>query len=101
MSYGGTWTAERATRLALVPLGYADGYPWSLANRGEVLIRGRRIPIRGRVCMDQFVVDVTDLDPIAPGEEVVLIGSQGAEAITALLAVEHTVPVEQHRQALR
>jgi alanine racemase len=83
VSYSGTWTADRETTLALIPLGYADGYPWSLANRGEALMRGRRVPIRGRVCMDQFVVDVTDLDPIAPGEEVVLIGKQGEETISA------------------
>lgn len=83
VSYGGTWTATRPTRLALVPLGYADGYPWSLANRGEALLRGRRVPIRGRICMDQMLLDVTDLDPVAAGEEVVFVGNQGEERITA------------------
>lgn len=83
VSYGGTWTASRPTRLALVPVGYADGYPWSLGNRGEALLRGRRVPIRGRVCMDQLLVDVTDLDPVTPGETVVLLGSDGDERITA------------------
>jgi len=82
VSYGGTWTAPRPTRLALVPLGYADGYPWSLSNRGEVLVHGRRVPIRGRVCMDQLLVDVTDLPAVDVGEVAVLVGRQGTEAIT-------------------
>jgi alanine racemase len=67
VSYGGTWTAPRPSRLALVPLGYGDGLPWALSNRGEALIHGRRAPIRGRVCMDQTVLDVTDLPPVHPG----------------------------------
>jgi alanine racemase len=83
VSYGGTWTAPRTTRLALVPLGYADGYPWTLSNRAEALIRGRRVPVRGRVCMDQLLLDVTALDPVAAGEEAVFLGRQGQESITA------------------
>jgi alanine racemase len=82
VSYGGTWTAHRPTRLALVPLGYGDGYPWSLSNRGEALVHGRRVPIRGRVCMDQLLLDVTDLPAVEVGEVAVLIGHQGQDAIT-------------------
>ena len=82
VSYGGTWTAPRPTRLALVPLGYGDGYPWALSNCGEALVRGQRVPIRGRVCMDQLLLDVTDLPPVEPGEIAVFIGAQGDEIIT-------------------
>ncbi|MGV3720750.1 MAG: alanine racemase [Actinomycetota bacterium] len=82
VSYGGTWTASRPTRLALVPLGYGDGYPWSLSNRGEALVHGRRVPIRGRVCMDQLLLDVTDLPEVEVGDIAVLIGHQGQDAIT-------------------
>jgi len=83
VSYGGTWTAPRSSRLAVVPLGYGDGYPWALSNRGEALLRGQRVPIRGRVCMDQVVLDVTDLPPVSPGEIAVFIGRQEKEEITA------------------
>jgi alanine racemase len=82
VSYGGTWTAPRPSRLALAPVGYADGVPWALSNRGEALVRGRRVPIRGRVCMDQLVLDVTDLPPVEAGEIAVFIGRQGEEEIT-------------------
>jgi chromosome segregation protein len=83
VSYGGTWTAPRPSRLAVVPLGYGDGYPWALSNRGEALVRGQRVPIRGRVCMDQVVLDVTDLPPVQAGEIAVFIGRQEEEEITA------------------
>lgn len=82
VSYGGTWVAERATRIATIPIGYGDGYPRSLSNRGYVLIKGKRAPIIGRICMDQFMVDVTDIEGVKELEEVVLIGSQGGESIT-------------------
>jgi alanine racemase len=82
VSYGGTWRTERPSRLALALLGYADGYPWALSGRGEALVRGRRVPLRGRVCMDQIVLDVTDLPPVEPGEEAVFLGRQGGEEIT-------------------
>src|SRR5690606_6768308 len=88
VSYGGTWTAPCPTRLALVPLGYGDGYPWSLSNRGEALVRGRRAPIRGRGCMDQLLLDVTDHPPVAPGDEAVFIGRQGQEVITVAEVAE-------------
>lgn len=83
VSYGLTWRAHRPSRVALVPVGYGDGWPRSLSNCGEVLVRGRRVPIVGRVCMDQFLVDVTEVAGVAPGDEVVLIGEQGGERIGA------------------
>ncbi|GAA3433503.1 alanine racemase [Kutzneria kofuensis] len=73
VSYGHTWTAEKDTTLALVPVGYADGVPRSLSNRMDVWLGGTRRPIVGRVCMDQIVVDCGD-DPITDGDEVVLFG---------------------------
>lgn len=83
ISYGGTFTVERPSRIATVPVGYADGYPRQLSGKGEVLIKGKRAPIRGRVCMDQFMVDVTDIPEVKPGDEVVLMGTQGNEKISA------------------
>ena len=67
-----------------MPVGYADGYPRSLSNRGSVLIHGRRCPIVGRVCMDQLMVAMPEGVPVHPGDEVVLIGTQGDESITVL-----------------
>jgi alanine racemase len=77
VSYGRTWTAQSRARVALVPCGYGDGWPRALSNRGGVLVGGRWAPIRGIVCMDHFVVDVTEIANIAAGDEVVLIGRQG------------------------
>lgn len=74
IGYGGTYTTSRETRVATIPVGYADGYPRSLSNRGKVLIRGKEAPILGRVCMDQFMVDVTDIPDVRQGDEVVLFG---------------------------
>jgi len=82
VSYGGTWTARRSTRIATLPVGYADGYPRRLSNRAQVLVRGRRAPVVGRVCMDLCMVDVTDVPGAALGDEVVLIGRQGTEEIS-------------------
>lgn len=79
-SYGARFTAERPTTIAIVPAGYADGLDLRLAGRGAVLIRGRRAPIVGSVCMDMLVADVTGLDT-SPGDEVVIIGSQGQDRI--------------------
>lgn len=83
VSYGRTFVAEKTTRVALVPVGYGDGYHRSLSNRGSVLIRGSRAPILGRVCMDQFVVDVSAIPGVQQEDEVVLVGAQGSEAIRA------------------
>lgn len=83
VGYGSTYvTSKDRTVIATVPVGYGDGYPRSLSNKGEVLIAGRRVPIIGRVCMDQFMVDATDLPGINQGDEVVLLGTQGEESIT-------------------
>lgn len=81
VSYGGTFTTRRPTRIAIVPIGYADGYPWRASGRAEVLIRGRRAPVIGRITMDMIVVDVTDIEGVAVNDEVVLLGIQGAERI--------------------
>jgi alanine racemase len=83
ISYGRTFLTKHATRVALISLGYGDGYPRLVSNRGEVLIHGQRAPIRGRICMDQFVVEVTDIPNVAVGDEIVAIGRQGDDEITA------------------
>ena len=82
VSYGGTFVAGRPTRIATIPVGYGDGYPRSLSSRGSVLIRGRRAPSLGRVCMDQFMVDVTDIPEAEEEDEVTLIGRDGGEQIS-------------------
>jgi len=82
VSYGGTFTTTRETLLATIPVGYGDGYPRSLSNNGYVLVRGQRAPIVGRICMDQFMVDVTDIAKVSLDDEVVLIGRDEAEVIT-------------------
>jgi alanine racemase len=81
--YGHTFTAEGDTRIALLPVGYADGLNRLLSNRGHVLIRGEEAPIAGRVSMDQTMVDVTEIPGVAIGDEVVLLGSQGGRSIGA------------------
>ena len=83
VSYNGTFVATRPTRIAVLPVGYADGYSRQLSHRGSVLIQGRRAPIVGLVCMDMTMVDVTDLAPVQVGETVTLIGQQGKESIWA------------------
>lgn len=81
VSYGHTFIAEKETKVATIPLGYGDGYFRSLSNKGYVLIKGHKVKIIGRVCMDQFMVDVTGLD-VKIGDEVTLIGKEGREQIT-------------------
>ena len=83
VSYGGTWVAPTETRLAVLPVGYADGYRWGLSNRSHVLIRGIRAPVRGRVCMDLCMVDVTGIPGVACGDEVTLISHDPSSGITA------------------
>ncbi|NLC77742.1 MAG: alanine racemase [Clostridia bacterium] len=83
ISYSGTYVTGRTTRVATLPLGYADGFRRLLSNRGQVLIHGQRAPVIGRVCMDQTMVDVTDVGPVAVGDLVTLIGRQEQEEITA------------------
>jgi alanine racemase len=83
VSYNATFVAKRPTRIAVLPIGYADGYSRRLSNRGWVLIQGRRAPIVGLVCMDMIMVDVTDFAQLQVGETVTLIGRQGEESIWA------------------
>ncbi len=83
VSYGGTFTAEKEMRVATVPAGYGDGYPRNLSQKGWVLIRGKRAPILGRVCMDQFMVDVTEIPGVQAGEPVTLMGQDGGQQILA------------------
>src|SRR5262249_16681025 len=80
ISYGSTWTAPRPSRIATLPVGYADGWSRLLSNRGTVLVRGRRAPVVGRVCMDLCMIDVTDFPEVAVGDEVVLLGTQRNES---------------------
>ena len=82
ISYGGTYVTDRPTLVATVPVGYADGYRRSLSNRFYVLIRGRKAPILGRICMDQMMVDVSDIPEAAVNDPVTLIGTDGEESIT-------------------
>jgi alanine racemase len=82
ISYGRTHTLARDSRVAILCAGYADGVPRAASNRAQVLIKGRRCPVLGRVTMDQTIVDVTDVSGTACGDEAVLIGAQGGEEIT-------------------
>lgn len=82
VSYGGTYVTGGEERLATVPAGYGDGYPRSLSNKGYVLIRGQKAPIRGRVCMDQMMVDVTGIPDVEMGDPVTLLGRDGSARIT-------------------
>ena len=82
VSYGHTWTAPGETRVGLVPLGYGDGVPRHAGNTAEVWVDGKRRPVRGRICMDQFVIDLGD-DAARPGDEVVLFGTGAAGEPTA------------------
>lgn len=95
ISYGHEYSAKKNTRIAILPIGYGDGYPRNLSNRAPVLIKGRRFKISGRICMDQIMVDVGGAD-IRAGDPVVLIGAQGKNKITAeeLARLSATIPYE-------
>ena len=82
ISYGGTYVADKKKRVATIPVGYADGYPRQLSNKGWVLIHGKKAPILGRVCIDQFMADVTEIDNVKKGDEVTLLGRDGDEFIS-------------------
>lgn len=96
VSYNGRWTTPAVSRIATIPVGYADGYNRRFGNAAEVLIRGQRAPVVGTVCMDMCMVDVTHVEGAALGDEVVLLGRQGSEEITAEELAERigTIPYE-------
>ena len=96
VSYGATWTAPCDTRVVTVPIGYGDGYPRALSSNGDVLVRGQRRPLVGRVCMDQFMVDLGADGTAYNEDEVVLVGRQGGQAIRAeeLAVRAGTIPYE-------
>jgi alanine racemase len=83
ISYGRTFTTTRKSRIATISVGYADGYSRRLSNKGEVLVKGKRAPVAGTICMDQFMIDISDIPEVEVGEEVVLLGRQQNERITA------------------
>ena len=84
VSYGSTWVAEEPRKIATIPIGYGDGYPRNLSNKGYVLIKGCKAPIVGRVCMDQMMVDVTEIpEEVKTGDRVTLIGQDGEYTISA------------------
>lgn len=97
VSYGRKWTATRPSRIATLPIGYADGYSRLLSNRARVLVNGQHAPVVGSVCMDQCMIDVTDVEgPVAPGDEVVLFGEQAGNriAVEELAALSGTIAYE-------
>ncbi len=95
VSYGHSYVTKKQTRIVTIPVGYGDGYRRSLSNRGSVLIRGKKFPICGTICMDQFMVDVGD-EEVFVGDEVVLIGKQGSEEISLKEVAQlcETIPYE-------
>lgn len=96
VGYGRTFTARRETLVMTLPIGYGDGYPRILSNKASVLVRGRRAPLVGRVCMDMVMADVTDIPGVGLEDEVVLLGRQGDACITAdeLAELAGTIPYE-------
>ena len=84
VGYGHVWTASRRSRVATVPVGYADGFRRTPATWHHVLVRGRRAPVVGRISMDQTTVDVSDIPDVRAGDEVVLIGRQGSDELPAV-----------------
>ncbi|MCB9781204.1 MAG: alanine racemase, partial [Alphaproteobacteria bacterium] len=95
VSYGSTWAPDQLTRMITVPVGYGDGYMRAMSNRAQVVLHGRRYPVRGRICMDQVMVDI-GWDSAYNGDEVVLLGSDGGQAVTAeeLADWAGTIPYE-------
>ena len=96
VGYGATWSARRSSRIAILPVGYDDGVDWRLSNKGHVLVRGRRVPIVGRISMDYTSVDVSDVPGVGPGERVTLLGADGGARIRAeeIAALAGTVPYD-------
>jgi alanine racemase len=83
ISYGQTFTTERESLIATLPVGYADGYSRLLSNRGQACVRGTRAPVAGRVCMDLTMLDVTDIAGVRQGDEVFLLGGAASQAVSA------------------
>jgi alanine racemase len=83
VGYGCSYRTTTPTRLAVLPVGYYDGYDRALSNQGHVLIKGKRAPVRGRICMNLMMVDITDIAGVRLEEEVTLIGRDGREALSA------------------
>ncbi len=83
VGYGFTYIAPEDMRIAVIPMGYADGYPWALSNKGEVLVRGKRAGVVGRICMDAFMINITDIAGCGVGDEAVIMGSMGDQTIDA------------------
>ncbi len=96
ISYGRTFVTKKKSTIGVLPLGYADGYNRLFSNNGVVLVKGRRVPVVGRVCMDLIMVDLTEIEDVREGDEVVILGQQGNEAITAyeLAQKVQTIPYE-------
>lgn len=96
IGYGRTFLTRRPTRIATIPVGYGDGFAWMLGNQGEALIRGKRVPVAGRISMDMCTLDVSHIPDCAIGDEVVLMGSQNGERITAdeIAAKSHSISYE-------
>jgi alanine racemase len=96
ISYGRTFVTKRRSRIAVIPLGYADGYSRRLSNQGEVIVSGKRAPVIGRVCMDTIMVDVTRIGDARSGSEVIIIGRRGKQSISALHIADRTgtIPYE-------
>ena len=96
VGYARTYVTGRPTRIAILPIGYNDGYSFLFSNKAQVLVRGRRAPVVGRVSMDYTTVDVTDVPGVEVGEEVVLIGRQGHGQIPVeeLAGIKGTIPYE-------
>lgn len=83
ISYGGTWAAPRKSKIATLCVGYADGYQRILSNRSEVIIKGKRCPVVGRVCMDMIMIDVTDVEGVSLGDEALLLGKNSGEEVVS------------------
>ena len=98
VGYGRTWRAQRRTRIGVIPVGYFEGYSRALSSRAHVLVRGQRAPVLGRVCMNMFMVDVTDVPGAAAGDVAVLLGRDGEETVSAeaLAGWAGTIHYENH-----
>jgi alanine racemase len=96
VSYGRTFITKTKSKIGVIPIGYADGFNRFFSNNADVLVRGKRVPVAGRVCMDLTMIDVTDVRGVREDDEVVIIGTQGMETINALELAKrsNTIPYE-------